>query len=112
MCFCGTENKKNRTTLAVREGALCAGRLASDVPARSVRCPCDGHGEAESRPVPTHSSARRWGCFACGTSNRRRRRHAGRQCRRRYRPRVGVGGGGGGPGRVTTSTAADDRSSS
>lgn len=36
--------KKNHSTLAVREGALCAGRLVRDVPVRSVRFPCNGHG--------------------------------------------------------------------
>lgn len=36
--------KKNHSTLAVREGALCAGRLVRVVPVRSVRFPCNGHG--------------------------------------------------------------------
>lgn len=61
-------------------GARRAGALGS-VPLQWAR-------RAESRPVPTHSRARWWGCFACGTSNRR----AGR----RRRPPKGDDGDDGG----------------
>lgn len=88
--------KNNHLTLAIRAGALCAGRLARDMPVRSVRFPCNGHGEAESRPVPTHSRARWWGLF----------------CMRHVKPMIvgRVEAGGGGHRRVTTMTAEADRS--
>jgi len=93
--------KKNHSTLAVREGALCAGRLVRDVPVRSVRFPCNGHGgRSPDRSPPIRAigggdvlhaarqTVARGGCV--GRSEGRGRR------RRRRRPPKGDDGDDGG----------------
>ncbi|KAF0771062.1 Uncharacterized protein FWK35_00022987 [Aphis craccivora] len=89
---------------SIREGALCAGRLVRDVPVRSVRFPCNGHGGGV--PTGPHPFARLVVGIFCmrhvkpSPSSRGAAASAGRR---------GEGGGGGVLRRVTTETTKAER---